>query len=88
MRGRAKKKAARGPLVGMLASPCGVWVRVETVSERAGWRVLMAGATRRAMGLAATFGQSARRAACGCGGSCPDCGPALVDCGPGGEWAL
>ena len=60
MRGRAKKKAARGPLVGMLASPSGVWVRVEVDAHRPGvaWRRTLAGATRRSMGLVAAFGRS------------------------------
>ena len=58
MRGRAKNKAARGPLVGMLASPCGVWVRIEVDAAGRGWRRTLAGATRRSMGLVAAFGRS------------------------------
>lgn len=58
MRGRAKKKAARGPLVGMLASPCGVWVRIEVDETGRGWRCMLVGATRRSMGLVAAFGRS------------------------------
>ena len=47
MRGRAKVKAARGPLVGMLASPCGVWLRIEVDATGRGWRRLLLAVTRR-----------------------------------------
>ena len=35
------KAGVRGPLAGLLASPCGVWVRIHTDEHGAGWRCLL-----------------------------------------------
>ncbi len=37
----------RGPLTGLFAHPCGVWVRVETDERGIGWRRLLLRCTRR-----------------------------------------
>lgn len=42
-----QKQPIRGPLAGLLASPCGVWVRIETDDRGAGWRRLLLAMTRR-----------------------------------------
>jgi len=42
-----RKQPIRGPLAGLLASPCGVWVRIETDDRGAGWRRLLLAMTRR-----------------------------------------
>ena len=47
MRGQAKFKAARGPLAGMLASPGGVWVRIEVDADGRVWRRMLLAVTRR-----------------------------------------
>ena len=43
--GRPARAVCPGPLDGLLASPCGVWVRIEVDSRGEGWRVLLRGAT-------------------------------------------
>lgn len=46
-RRRGQPAKARGPFAGLLASPCGVWLRLDVDTRGEGWRVLLRGATMR-----------------------------------------
>jgi len=47
MSARTKNQPERGPLAGMLARPCGVWVRVERFASGMAWGRPLHAVTRR-----------------------------------------